>query len=171
MRDVPGGARRDVRRPAIKNAHERSRTAYNRNMAAARAGHRLDRPHHRDADRCGTAFRALGLACCLLSALLTRPLLALDPDRTLTQYIHRIWQLQQGLPQGTVDAILQSGDGYLWLGTQTGLVRFDGVRFTSFDQLQRTQAEKVWVRDMAEGSDHALWLATNGSGLIRPAQR
>ena len=49
----------------------------------------------------------------------------LDPTRTLTQYAHRVWQAQQGLPQGTVYSILQTHDGYLWLGSQTGLIRFD----------------------------------------------
>src|SRR5262245_46895266 len=55
---------------------------------------------------------------------------ALDPSRTLTQTIHRIWQTQQGLPQGTIYCVYQTRDRHLWLGTKTGLVRFDGVQFT-----------------------------------------
>src|SRR5579862_7739313 len=58
---------------------------------------------------------------------------ALDATRTLTQYVHRIWQTQQGLPQASIYAIAQTVDGRLWLGTRTGLVHFDGVRFASFD--------------------------------------
>src|SRR6478672_3506496 len=65
-----------------------------------------------------------------LAACATRAY-ALDPSRTLTQYVHRIWQVQQGLPQASIYAILQTRDGYVWLGTQMGLVKFDGVRFTS----------------------------------------
>ena len=58
---------------------------------------------------------------------------ALDPGKAVTQYMHDVWQTEQGLPQNTVTAIVQAPDGYLWLGTQEGLVRFDGVRFTVFD--------------------------------------
>ena len=60
---------------------------------------------------------------------------ALDPSKTLSQYVRRIWQVQQGLPQASIDALLQTRDGYLWLGTQTGLVKFDGVRFTTIDEV------------------------------------
>ena len=60
---------------------------------------------------------------------------ALDSSRRLTQYVHRIWTTQQGLPPGTIYDIWQTRDGFLWLGTQTGLVRFDGVRFTAAETL------------------------------------
>jgi ligand-binding sensor domain-containing protein len=60
---------------------------------------------------------------------------ALDPSKTLSQYVRRIWQVQQGLPQASIDALLQTRDGYLWLGTQTGLIKFDGVRFTTIDAI------------------------------------
>src|SRR5207248_1092967 len=59
---------------------------------------------------------------------------ALDAGRSLTQALHRIWQVPQGLPQATIYSIRQTQDGYLWLGTQSGLVRFDGVRFTSIGE-------------------------------------
>src|SRR4051812_21590750 len=92
---------------------------------------------------------------------------ALDPSRTLTQSLHRIWQVPQGLPQATIYCVLQAHDGYLWLGTQTGLVKFDGVRFTSIGAAQGVSAANVWIRDLAEDGDHALWAATNGNGVIR----
>ena len=57
------------------------------------------------------------------------PALALDPSVRLTQYHTLSFQIEQGLPQNSVQALLQTRDGYLWLGTQAGLVRFDGVRF------------------------------------------
>ena len=57
-------------------------------------------------------------------------MLALDPSRSLTQYFHRVWQIQPGLPQASIYCVLQTQDAYLWLGTQLGLVRFDGVRFS-----------------------------------------
>ena len=92
---------------------------------------------------------------------------ALDPSRSLTQYFHRIWQVQQGLLQGTVYSIEQTRDGNLWLGTQTGLVRFDGLRFTSLDRVGDVSLENIWVRSLFEGSDGAMWVATIGTGLIR----
>jgi len=89
----------------------------------------------------------------------------LDPDRTLTQYVHRIWQVQQGLPESSIFSILQTRDGYLWLGTQTGLVRFDGVRFTPLENILPSAPTNVWIRDLAEDSRGALWIGTNESGI------
>ncbi|HWW83824.1 MAG TPA: two-component regulator propeller domain-containing protein [Vicinamibacterales bacterium] len=92
---------------------------------------------------------------------------ALDPARTLTQYVHRIWQVQQGLPQASVYAIVQTGDGRLWLGTQTGLVRFDGVRFTSIDEMNGISLADVWVTRLIEDHDRALWIGTDQSGVFK----
>lgn len=58
---------------------------------------------------------------------------ALDSQKTATQYVHDVWTTNDGLPQNSVNAIVQTADGYLWFATQEGLVRFDGVRFTTFD--------------------------------------
>jgi signal transduction histidine kinase/ligand-binding sensor domain-containing protein len=90
-----------------------------------------------------------------------------DPGRSLTQALHRIWQVPQGLPQATIHSIRQTQDGYLWLGTQTGLVRFDGIRFTSIGEASGLSWPKVWIRDLVEDAEHHLWLATDGNGLIR----
>ena len=62
----------------------------------------------------------------LIAAL---PVLALNPDKSLLQYNCRAWTRQNGLPANGVKAIAQTRDGYLWLGTAQGLVRFDGVEF------------------------------------------
>jgi ligand-binding sensor domain-containing protein len=66
--------------------------------------------------------------------LFSSPAAALDPEKFITQYTHQAWRTEEGLPQNSVQAIAQTRDGYLWLGTQEGLVRFDGVRFAVFDQ-------------------------------------
>ncbi|HYC59985.1 MAG TPA: two-component regulator propeller domain-containing protein [Thermoanaerobaculia bacterium] len=58
---------------------------------------------------------------------------AIDPSRAMTQYVHRAWTVQNGLPQNTVQALAQTPDGYLWFGTEEGVVRFDGLRFTTFN--------------------------------------
>jgi ligand-binding sensor domain-containing protein/signal transduction histidine kinase len=91
----------------------------------------------------------------------------LDPNRTLTQYVHRIWQVQQGLPESSIYSIFQTRDGYLWLGTLTGLVRFDGVRFTPLENIYPAAPSNVWIRDIVEDSKGALWIATNESGVYR----
>src|SRR4051812_43914262 len=54
---------------------------------------------------------------------------ALDPNHTLSQYLREQWTADSNFPGGAVDAITQTADGYLWLGTEKGLVRFDGVNF------------------------------------------
>src|SRR5262245_15664084 len=74
------------------------------------------------------ALAAIALVCG------SRVALALDPHKNLTQYVHSVWQTEQGLAQHSVETIAQTPDGYLWLGTQDGLVRFDGAQFTVFNE-------------------------------------
>src|SRR5258708_35865185 len=54
---------------------------------------------------------------------------ALDPNHTLSQYLREQWTTDNNFPGGAIDAITQTADGYLWMGTEKGLVRFDGVNF------------------------------------------
>src|SRR3977135_2162563 len=75
----------------------------------------------------------------LVAIFVTPSLLALDPARAITQFGLSVWTTDQGLPQSSVNAIAQTKDGYLWFGTQEGLARFDGKRFTIFDK-QNTPA-------------------------------
>jgi signal transduction histidine kinase/ligand-binding sensor domain-containing protein len=103
----------------------------------------------------------------IAALMLTSSAMALDPARALTQYNHRIWQMQQGLPQASIYASLQSRDGFIWLGTLTGLVRFDGVRFTPLNNAGDVSLEKIWVRCLAEDRDQSLWVGTDGQGLYR----
>ncbi len=103
----------------------------------------------------------------LLSLVCARPASALDPDRTLTQYVRRIWQTQQGLPQGAILEIFQTRNGYLWLATQTGMVRFDGVGFTPVEDLFPGLPANLWVRNALEDDQGALWLSTNDTGLFK----
>jgi signal transduction histidine kinase/ligand-binding sensor domain-containing protein len=77
--------------------------------------------------------------------------------------------MQQGLPEGTIYSICQTQDGFLWLGTQTGLVRFDGVQFTTVRDVGGTSLENIWVRDLLPDKHDGLWLATDDAGLIHIA--
>src|SRR3954465_2901512 len=109
--------------------------------------------------------RATFAAVAILS--LSKSACARDPSRALTQSIHRIWQTQQGLPQGTIYSVYQTKDRYLWLGTKTGLVRFDGVQFTVVRELGGTSVENIWIRQLYQDDLGALWIATDADGLIR----
>lgn len=72
-----------------------------------------------------------GLLALLAGLLLPLQLSALDPQRSLTQLYHSAWTIKEGAP-GQITALAQTADGYLWLGTQTGLFRFDGVSFERY---------------------------------------
>ena len=92
--------------------------------------------------------------------------ITLNPAKALTQYRLDNWATEQGLPQLSVNSILRTSDGYLWLGTQEGLVRFDGIRFHVFDKKSGFLANSH-VSKMTLGSDGSLWVGTRGGGLVR----
>jgi ligand-binding sensor domain-containing protein len=69
--------------------------------------------------------------------ILPLPLAAVaDSDKPLTEYTHTVWTHKEGLPSAFIYSLAQTEDGYLWLATTDGLVRFDGVRFSMIEQLQ-----------------------------------
>jgi signal transduction histidine kinase/ligand-binding sensor domain-containing protein len=88
------------------------------------------------------------------------PSMALDPAKPLSSYQRQTWQTESGLPQNTVHAILQTHDGYLWLGTEGGLVRFDGVKFTVYDSQNTPAIRSNNVRALLEDREKSLWIAT-----------
>ncbi|MGQ0634010.1 MAG: sensor histidine kinase [Planctomycetaceae bacterium] len=103
----------------------------------------------------------------LVVLLLSQPAQALDPDRTLTQALVRKWQSQQGLPQATIFRICQTSDRVLWLGTQSGLFRFDGLRFVGAKVAQGVSPGDLAIRDVCEDRERNLWVATSDAGVIR----
>jgi signal transduction histidine kinase/ligand-binding sensor domain-containing protein len=109
-----------------------------------------------------------GLLWLAMAQVALRPMHAsLDPDKPLTQYIHQGWQATQGLPQNSVLALAQTSEGYLWLGTEEGLVRFDGVRFVVFDKRTPGLTNNQILSLLADGQQN-LWIGTAG-GLSRYA--
>lgn len=106
----------------------------------------------------------------LTLTLLCLPALALDPDRELTQYVHRIWQTQQGLPDAAIVRILQDTPGYLWIATEAGLYRFDGVRFTPAELLLPGAPAGLYIRAATQDPSGALWLGGNDGNVyaLRP---
>jgi ligand-binding sensor domain-containing protein/signal transduction histidine kinase/CheY-like chemotaxis protein len=91
--------------------------------------------------------------------------LALDPHRLVSQYSARSWVDRDGLPQNTVLSLEQTHDGYLWLGTWEGLVRFDGVNFTTFDKRNTPELRSPMVRALVEDAAGVLWVGTS-AGLV-----
>ncbi len=106
-------------------------------------------------------------ACIALASLWPAEALALDPAKALTQFTHSAWQMEDGLPQNSIRAIAQTTDGYMWLATQAGIVRFDGVRFTVFNTANTPALANSNVMTLLAGRDGSLWIGTYGAGLTR----
>ena len=91
---------------------------------------------------------------------------ALDSRRELSQFNHEVWLTENGLPQNTVHAIAQTRDGYIWIGTEEGLARFDGVKFTIFDKQNTPEIKSNYIRTLFTDRQGALWIGT-AQGLVR----
>jgi signal transduction histidine kinase/ligand-binding sensor domain-containing protein len=105
-----------------------------------------------------------------LVLLVPRPSTALSPDRALTQYLVDHWTTRDGLPRNTVQAVAQTPDGFLWVGTEGGLVRFDGVRFVAFDPPEAPALRGADVFALMAGRDGSLWIGTAGGLVARHHQ-
>lgn len=104
----------------------------------------------------------LWLTCLLPGSALAQ---AFSPHKVFGRYQQFVWQEQQGLPQNTVQAITRTRDGYLWLGTQAGVARFDGAGFTVFDSSNTGEIKGSLITALLEDRAGDLWLGTDGSGL------
>jgi|CZKL01.1.fsa_nt_gi signal transduction histidine kinase/ligand-binding sensor domain-containing protein len=91
---------------------------------------------------------------------------ALEPTTPLASFSRQIWVMENGLPQNTVQTLLQTRDGFLWLGTEVGLVRFDGNGFRVFDRNSKPALPGNDIRCLLEGGDGTLWIGTS-EGLAR----
>ncbi|MCH7343182.1 diguanylate cyclase [Pelomonas sp. CA6] len=89
-----------------------------------------------------------------------------SPTGALTQYKVDGWQTEQGLPLNTVQALLQSADGALWVGTAGGLARFDGVRFTTFDESVAPGMGSQPVFGFMEDAQHRLWIGHSQGAAV-----
>ncbi len=105
-------------------------------------------------------MRVAAAVVALLLWLAPRPLVALEPDKAFHHYVRDNWSIQEGLPQISALAIAQDRDGYLWAGTQSGLARFDGVRFTNYTPATEPALPGIWVEALLAASDGRLWIGT-----------
>lgn len=120
-----------------------------------------------------TAFASAGkilkllLLCCTLALLCEDASLhALDPSTPLADFSTQTWVLENGLPQNTVQALAQTSDGFLWVGTEAGLARFDGSGFEIFDRNSRPALPAGDIHCLLAGAGGILWIGTS-EGLAR----
>ena len=93
------------------------------------------------------------LACCPSVS-------ALDPSLDISQYAHTAWKIREGSTKGTIFSMAQTPDGYLWLGTEFGLVRFDGVQAIPWQPPVGEQLPSNWINALLVTDDGVLWVGT-----------
>jgi ligand-binding sensor domain-containing protein/signal transduction histidine kinase len=117
------------------------------------------------------ARRLRVLACSLLVAVFGFAVSFLPSGaQGFDGYTRRVWQATDGLPEQTVQAFAQTPDGFLWVGTTGGLLRFDGARFTLFDRQNTPALHENNIFCLMVSKDGALWIGTEGGGLARYAK-
>src|SRR5580704_13809932 len=93
------------------------------------------------------------LACCACA-------FALNPSLDVSQYAHTAWKVRDGFVKGGITSIAQTPDGYLWLGTEFGLVRFDGVRLVAWQPPAGQHLPDNYIRGLLAARDGTLWIGT-----------
>jgi ligand-binding sensor domain-containing protein len=91
---------------------------------------------------------------------------ALDPQRSITRFAHTVWTEKDGAPADIV-AITQTSDGYLWLGTPTGLFSFDGIRFAHFEPRAGEDLPSKTIRSLLATRDGSLWIVFTSGDIYR----
>jgi signal transduction histidine kinase/ligand-binding sensor domain-containing protein len=105
----------------------------------------------------------------VVAVALTTPLSAAAPPAIAARgagYARTSWSVQEGLPSAAVTAIAQDGDGYLWLGSFAGLVRFDGVRFLPWNSLGNPALPETVVHALVAARDGGLWVGFGNRGGV-----
>lgn len=85
---------------------------------------------------------------------------ALNPSLDVSQYAHTAWNSREGFVPGQVTSIAQTRNGYLWLGTEFGLLRFDGVRVVPWQPPANRNLPNAWIRSLLAAPDGTLWIGT-----------
>ena len=107
------------------------------------------------------AIAGLAAVCFSVSAS------AVDPTRTVSQYLHDSWGTERGWPGGSITAIAQTSDGYLWIGTDKGLVRFDGLNFHQFERAHPDPILIGPVRTLLVDASDNLWILLQNTQVFR----
>ena len=85
---------------------------------------------------------------------------ALDPSLDVDQYAHASWTVREGFSQGIIFSIVQTYDGYLWLGTEFGLLRFDGVKTIPWEPPADQHLPSSMIKSLLVARDGTLWIGT-----------
>ncbi|MGC8596133.1 MAG: sensor histidine kinase [Candidatus Kryptoniota bacterium] len=93
----------------------------------------------------------------------------LSPQARLTQYVFNSWQVKDGLPQNSIQAICQAQDGFIWFATYEGLARFDGISFKTYDRGNTPALLSNRIVSLTEDQQGHLWIGTYGGGLTMMA--
>lgn len=109
--------------------------------------------------------RVLLFAACAVLGM--RTVSALDPNRAIGQYIATRWHSRDSFPGGSVNAIAQTPDGYLWIGAENGLVRFDGTGFRLLEHDNTPTLPPGHVLDVVVDSEGVLWVMMESPQLLR----
>src|SRR5262249_8342305 len=99
-------------------------------------------------------------------ACLERFAQAADTNELLRDFAVRTWTKAEGLPDDSVTALLQTRNGYLWVGTSSGLARFDGIRFTRIPVVTEAKKKPVSVTALCEDNVGSLWIGSQEQGLF-----
>lgn len=91
--------------------------------------------------------------------------LALDPSEPISHYVHQKWDDEAGLPPATGRALAQTSDGYLWIGAETALIRFDGRTFRTFTRTNTPGLAGHHVETLLAARNGSLLIGTQGAGL------
>jgi diguanylate cyclase (GGDEF)-like protein len=113
----------------------------------------------------------IGLILLLVFLFLPFAGLALDPRREIGQYSLSVWSTENGLPNVSVLSVVQGRDGYIWVGTYQGLIRFDGKQFTVFDKSNTPEIEANSIHAIFPDSKGVLWIGTSDGLLSYSAGR
>src|SRR5580658_725833 len=105
------------------------------------------------ADKRAVIALGVALACCPC-------ILALDPSLDINQYAHTSWKASEGFAKGQIHSIAETPDGYLWLGTDFGLLRFDGVRNVAWQPPADQHLPSSRIYSLLVARDGTLWIGT-----------
>ncbi|HRH46924.1 MAG TPA: two-component regulator propeller domain-containing protein, partial [Pyrinomonadaceae bacterium] len=107
------------------------------------------------------------LAAVFFIASALNPIYALDPNRALSQFPHELWRTENGFPGGTIYSIAQTSNGYLWLGTEKGLVRFDGLTFKLIQHSDTPNLPAGPILGLIADTEGTLWIRLQNPSLVR----
>jgi ligand-binding sensor domain-containing protein/signal transduction histidine kinase len=123
----------------------------------------------KNSSTCRDDRRLSWLVASLVLLCLAHTAPAIDPSRELSQYIRDQWGSSKGFPGGQVYAITQTSDGYLWIGAEKGLVRFDGLNFHLFQHANTPLIPVGPIRALVADAEGALWIHSGGPRVLRYA--